>query len=140
MQPRFRRTVRRIPIPVELDIPPNREQWMAFGACVDLNPQYEIFFPDNPDSRKNHQQELAAKSICASCPVAWECFDFSVRNHEYLGVWGGMNRDERCDLTQKYQGHTSPVARAAHRRHITELNCRKQALDADRSRRLRAVG
>lgn len=130
------RAVRRIPI--ELDLPLNREPWMSFGACADLDPQYDIFFPDEQEPRKNHQQELAAKSICAACPVAWQCLDFSIRNREYLGVWGGMSFAERCDLTQKYQGHTSPVAVAAHRRHITELNREKHHVD--RSRRLRAVG
>lgn len=126
------RTVRRIPI--EPDVPLNREPWMTFGACADIDPQYDVFFPEDK------QQELAAKSICAACPVAWECFDFSIRNREIYGVWGGMSFAERCDFTLQYRGHTSPLAKAAHRRHITELNCRKQALDADRSRRLRAVG
>lgn len=109
------------------DVPLNHEPWMSFGACADIDPQYNVFFPDDQDSRKNKAQERKAKSICSTCPVAWECFDFSIRNREIHGIWGGMTFPERCDHTMKYRGHTSSVSQAAHRRHITELNHRKQA-------------
>lgn len=114
-----------------IDVPRDNEPWMHAGACVEMPARYDLFFPETKP------KEREAKSICASCPVAYECLDFSIRSREVWGIWGGMTFDERCDFTTKYRGHTSPAAVAAHRRHITELNCRKQATDADRSRRLR---
>lgn len=103
---------------------------MPLGACAGIDPSYELFFPEN------RKDERKAKDICSACSVAWECLDFSIRNVEIWGIWGGMTFPERCDLTRKYRGHTSSAARAAHRRHMTELNRKKNA-NARRSQRIR---
>ena len=42
------------------------------------------------------QTAAAARSICAECPVAGVCLDWSLSEPESLeGIWGGMSRRER---------------------------------------------
>lgn len=39
--------------------------------------------------------EVAAKAICADCPVIEECRDYAVAANEPHGIWGGLSPSER---------------------------------------------
>lgn len=50
--------------------------------------------PDDWHSTEKHRV-ARAKRICMNCPVRVECLDYSIRNDERFGVWGGLDHDER---------------------------------------------
>jgi len=60
------------------------EPWMARSACRDEDP--DLFYPN----ASSEDRIAAAKAVCASCPVANECFDYALRTHQRFGVWGGV--------------------------------------------------
>ena len=50
--------------------------------------------PDDWHSTEKH--EIArAKEVCERCSIRVDCLDYSIRNDERFGVWGGLNHDER---------------------------------------------
>lgn len=67
--------------------------WMIQARCLDADP--EAFFPQKGGSTKE------AKRICSACPVREDCLDFSLRNEERFGIWGGMSERERRRLRRK---------------------------------------
>lgn len=48
-----------------------------------------LFFPSRGDSC------VAAKEVCAGCPVRQECLEFALAEREVYGVWGGTSERER---------------------------------------------
>lgn len=62
------------------------EQWRLQARCLDADP--DAFFPPKGDNG------LAAKKICASCPVIYECGEYALNNRMEEGVWGGMSGHE----------------------------------------------
>jgi len=66
-----------------LDIP----TWMLQGRCRGANP--EIFDGDP-------LYEETAKGFCSRCTVRTECLNYAIeRGNAVVGVWGGLNEDER---------------------------------------------
>ena len=63
------------------------EPWRLQARCLDADP--DSFFPPTGDNG------LAAKKICASCPVTYECGESALNNHIEEGVWGGMSGIQR---------------------------------------------
>ena len=78
-----------------------RPPWMADAACTD-HPTPEIFFPE-PGAGK----DVAAKAVCATCPVLEECGAYAMV-HAPDGVWGGMNANERSRLRPSGRPGGSP--------------------------------
>jgi WhiB family transcriptional regulator, redox-sensing transcriptional regulator len=69
-----------------------RRDWLAHGACRDEDP--DLFFPitsKGPAAR----QILAAKAVCARCPVRSDCLDSALEDSYSYGVWGGTTEEER---------------------------------------------
>ena len=50
--------------------------------------------PDDWHSTE-HEHVERAKRICSKCCIRVDCLDYSIRNDERFGVWGGMDHDER---------------------------------------------
>jgi WhiB family redox-sensing transcriptional regulator len=71
------------------------EFWQARAACKGQHAY--LFFPPNHFERKHEkaQRELAAKSICRSCPVIDECREYALAIREPHGIWGGLTELER---------------------------------------------
>src|SRR5690606_40875215 len=67
--------------------------WVRHAACRGLT---HLFFPDVGDARTGS----AAKAVCASCPVRWDCLTYALDNHEGIGIWGGFNSRERRILNR----------------------------------------
>jgi WhiB family transcriptional regulator, redox-sensing transcriptional regulator len=66
------------------------------GLCL-----WEITSGDPPawSGEGAPDQELAAR-LCAGCPVRRECLEFQLRTAgaDTVGVWGGLNEDDRRAL------------------------------------------
>jgi len=83
--------------------------WLAHGACRDEDP--ELFFPitsGGPSAR----QILAAKAVCARCPVRSDCLRYALDDPHSYGVWGGTTDEERSGMRR---------ARARARRSLTQV-------------------
>lgn len=68
--------------------------WQHDGLCRGMSP--EIFFhPEGERGSARRLRDLAAKEICARCPVLEACREHALAMREPYGVWGGMTEDER---------------------------------------------
>lgn len=71
-----------------------QEDWQIRGRCREEDP--DIFFYDyNQRGEARTARAMAAKVICAACPVIKECREFALERREPYGVWGGMTEEER---------------------------------------------
>src|ERR1035437_1868032 len=115
------------------------DAWRAEAAC--LNMKKDLFLP-----RRGGPTD-APKAVCAVCPVAPECFQFSLDNGEKFGIWGGRSERERRVARvglRKVGGvegltHGTP---AAYRRHLRDgdsctlcrqANAERRRLQKDRT-------
>jgi WhiB family redox-sensing transcriptional regulator len=73
-----------------------RQEWRQFAACRGVDPA--TFFPERGD----RETVEAAKSLCATCPVAEECIEYAVSLGTRSGIWGGRSaHNYRSSLTPK---------------------------------------
>lgn len=64
-----------------------RPEWQRQGLCrvyPDVN-----WYPERGEST------VAAKAICARCPVQAQCLEYALARREHNGVWGGTSDRER---------------------------------------------
>jgi WhiB family redox-sensing transcriptional regulator len=74
--------------------------WQLRGKCRTIDP--DVFFhPEGERGPARHSRELAAKAICASCPVIADCRAHALKVREPYGVWGGLSEDEREQIYQQ---------------------------------------
>lgn len=67
--------------------------WLSRAACATADP--ELFFTSEAEPLAAAQaREARAKAICASCPVAADCFRHA-RAVSAVGIWGGINLGQR---------------------------------------------
>lgn len=63
-----------------------------------------FFAPSHFEMRDEKDgREMAAKAICARCPVRPECLEYSLAVREPYGIWGGLNEAERRILLRERQ-------------------------------------
>lgn len=74
----------------EVLMPP---EWTKQALCAEVD--YEIFFPNKGD------RTVDAKRICRSCNVKQECLEYSFKNNERFGIWGGLTEFDRKKLRRK---------------------------------------
>jgi WhiB family transcriptional regulator, redox-sensing transcriptional regulator len=56
----------------------------------------ELFFPEDiPDKTMREYATLAAKSLCHTCPLFEECFEYATTSGEPHGIWAGTLPGER---------------------------------------------
>jgi WhiB family redox-sensing transcriptional regulator len=67
-------------------------EWRDKAACLDEDP--ELFFPIGHGPAAQ-DQIVAAKAVCARCPVVRECLSWALETGQDAGVWGGRTEDER---------------------------------------------
>jgi len=96
---------RRTPAPAARQGPPEpvrraggrgtgRWTWRRDAACRDL--ASSLFFgPDGERESARRQREVAAKAVCARCPVRMPCALYALATHQSHGVWGGLAEDDR---------------------------------------------
>lgn len=68
--------------------------WQLRGACRGEDPDL-FFHPEGERGPLRLARELAAKAVCASCPVAAQCAAHALKVREPYGVWGGLTEDDR---------------------------------------------
>lgn len=76
--------------------------WQDLAGCRGKDP--ELFFPDPAPSAP-----IAAKQICAGCPVTAQCMDYAIE-HDELGIWGGTTERQRKRIKNRY---VRPMGRKA---------------------------
>lgn len=78
--------------------------WELEAACRGANAP--LFVPPIGYESKGRQRvrESAAKQICAQCPVRRECLEYALRVDESFGIWGGLNEQERRQLSRTTEG------------------------------------
>ena len=72
----------------------------ADPACSTTDP--ELFFPhetelSNGKIISKYRDAAAAKKICASCPLKFDCLEYALNTHE-IGIWGGTTEAQRESL------------------------------------------
>jgi WhiB family transcriptional regulator, redox-sensing transcriptional regulator len=77
------------------------EPWREQAACKGVDPN--LFFPGSGGVTDE------AKRVCATCPVAGECLDYSLRTCQKLGIWGGTSESERRKLRRGIREIRGPV-------------------------------
>lgn len=65
--------------------------WRDEAACRTLDP--DLFFPTDGGSAAG--EVLAAKAVCADCPVRMQCLDYAYATYQHHGIWGGLTEMER---------------------------------------------
>ena len=71
--------------------------WQRNGACRGRD-SAQFFHPDGERGASRMRREIAAKSLCQSCPVRAECAAHALAAREPYGVWGGFTEAERIRL------------------------------------------
>jgi WhiB family redox-sensing transcriptional regulator len=74
----------------EVLMPP---EWTKKALCAEVDP--EIFFPEIGGTTTD------VKRICKACDVKAECLEYSLRNNERFGVWGGLSEQDRRKLRRR---------------------------------------
>lgn len=69
-------------------------EWWELAACAGVD--VERFFPEARGSELR-RQTVAAKAVCAECPVRARCLSWALTMH-VSGVWGGHTETERRRL------------------------------------------
>jgi len=72
-------------------------EWQYQGACRDAD-EALFFHPEGERGKKRRRRDLAARQVCAACPVLQQCRDQSLHVREPYGVWGGLSEDERAAM------------------------------------------
>lgn len=84
--------------------------WRLKGRCRGADP--EIF-----DGDPLHDE--TAKAYCFRCVVRTECLEYALENHNLIvGVWGGLNDDERKALRRGGDRSSCPGCRGL--RHFSD--------------------
>ena len=79
----------------EIEVAKQKAALRGIEQPVDIS---TTFFP----SRGGASKVVAAKKICAECPVQWDCFEYAYEGQEQAGVWGGASTDERSNAADKF--------------------------------------
>lgn len=69
------------------------EPWQDDAVCRRVDP--DTWFS------KQQSDVRAAQKICWTCPVINECLNYSLRNREPYGVWGGIDEKQRRKLLER---------------------------------------
>jgi WhiB family redox-sensing transcriptional regulator len=69
-------------------------RWMDDASCVEQHEGAD-WFPENRPGRDARSEALAAKAVCARCPVRKPCLDYALQDASLMGVWGGTSERER---------------------------------------------
>jgi WhiB family redox-sensing transcriptional regulator len=73
--------------------------WQKFGSCRKADASL-FFAPDisGEPAGKRLRRLVAAKRVCAGCPVRETCRGYALDNGEEFGVWGGLSEVERKQI------------------------------------------
>lgn len=69
--------------------------WRDRALCRDEDP--EMFFPVSTAG----SAAARAKAVCAACTVARQCLSWALDNSQDVGIWGGLDENERRALKRR---------------------------------------
>ena len=72
-------------------------EWQLRAACRGTD-SAGFFAPTGESRRERRRREIAAKTVCISCPVRVACLKHALAVREPHGVWGGLSETERQAL------------------------------------------
>lgn len=72
-------------------------EWQLQGACRSADADL-FFHPEGERGPSRVARELAAKAMCARCPVLQQCAAHALAAREPYGVWGGLSESEREEI------------------------------------------
>lgn len=88
-------------------------EWQLRGACRSVSSDL-FFHPEGERGPSRRNRELAAKKVCARCPVIAQCRTHALAVREPYGVWGGMSEDEReAAYLMSKQRHRAELSEAS---------------------------
>lgn len=73
--------------------------WERDAACRTM--PVDIWFPSR--QTENASGGLAAKAVCATCPVARPCLEEALERREEHGIWAGAGESQRRWLAPIYR-------------------------------------
>jgi WhiB family redox-sensing transcriptional regulator len=71
--------------------------WQLEAACRGMD-SAAFFHPTEERPAARRERLVAAKKVCAACPVVSECLSHALTTREPYGIWGGLSEIERADL------------------------------------------
>lgn len=92
--------------------------WQSLANCRGMDA--ELFFP----TRGGDVRDM--KAVCFECEVREECLEYSLKNGEKFGIWGGKSERERRRLRMNRSGTRSMTPEA-----IRQRECRGRTRDGD---------
>lgn len=72
--------------------------WREDAACLSY-PEPNLFFATG---EAGAEDVARAKTICAGCPVRFDCLLYAVETAQTYGVWGGTDADERRLIRRRW--------------------------------------
>jgi WhiB family transcriptional regulator, redox-sensing transcriptional regulator len=75
----------------------DRWDWQLRGACRGADPDL-FFHPAGERGPARRNRDLAAKAVCARCPVIRRCAEHALAVREPYGVWGAMTEEDREEI------------------------------------------
>ena len=78
---------------MKLDIGLLPPKWVKEALCAEVDPI--IFFPEKGDNTS------PAKRVCMACNVRVQCLEYSLKNDERFGIWGGLTEFDRRKLRRQ---------------------------------------
>lgn len=91
--------------------------WTRDAVCARPDADPGLWHSDNPASR------LAARTLCAACPVRLACAVGALERAELYGVWGGLDRRDRREVARRH-GYPLPGASQHGTRSAYVAGCR----------------
>ena len=78
--------------------------WWIDAECRGVDPA--VFHPD-PEVEGS---DVAARELCATCPVQEPCLEYALSVREKDGIWGGLDEHERRKLIRRRRRAAQKVA------------------------------
>jgi WhiB family redox-sensing transcriptional regulator len=64
------------------------------GVPCERNP--DVFYPEDvSDPYLRNTYIILAKTLCDSCPIKLQCFEYALETGQEYGIWGGTTAKER---------------------------------------------
>lgn len=87
----------------------SRPDWWGDDAlCRQYDP--DNFFPEDWRRGPGKMDATVAKAICQRCPSIAPCLQAALDRREPVGIWGGLDPDERTQLRNERAALTVPAA------------------------------
>lgn len=80
-----------------IDVHVDHPTWMADAACHGIGDMFYV------ETHADESLALAAKRVCALCPVRLECLSYALERNERWGIWGGATATERMKMRKQDQ-------------------------------------